>query len=264
MKKRIFAFVCSSFFMTGIFISSLNRYEDVFAASISTDIVDIVPVSLRVMGIKENDSREVYLTNNLGADIKALYIKDSASEAWGKSLVPIESVINAEEKVHIYYKPNQLTEDSDAVVLDLKIVMRDNAEYQIYQIDFDDMKDTAFVVERDDEVTELKYTSLSEMNEKVIIEYIPSSESVAEELCEEIEDDVDDCSGYYCEDSYDDSDISSSAVDNSEIQNYEDGDTGENTATDIYIYEESNYSEIDPPYPKGYFCDIITGECWEE
>ena len=239
MKKEMKTLLLVGSLSAGIFCGhAVYAADQTVPTTIST-----TPAVKRVIGIKAAEAESVYFTNKMGADVKGIYIKCSDQKDWGKNLVPSESFVHDTEQVQIYYNLKLMSGNSDTHQIDLKILTKDNSVYEFCNIDSADMKDKAFLIEKEDSTFKLKYTSLSEQSEKEVKEYIPST-SLPETSSEED----------YAENNPYDYDIDSSYEgdnydpDNSVSADEEYQENGDDESTSD---EDSNYQ------PEPYYGEVI-------
>jgi hypothetical protein len=100
----------------------------------------------------------VYLTNNLGATIREVYLRKADTEDWGKNLIPSEASIRAAEQVQMHYSP-----ESSEDTYDLKFVTRDGNVFILYKVNLTDMQKASLSL--DGETPYLRYTSLTDNSE---------------------------------------------------------------------------------------------------
>jgi len=157
----------------------------------------------------------------------------------GKNLVPSESFVHDTEQVQIYYKV--MSENSNTLQTDLKILTKNNSVYEFYDIDIADMKDKSFLIEKEDTILKLKYTSLSDQSEKEVEEYIPSI-SLPETSSEE---------DYAENDSYEYDAVSSYESDDYDSNNYTSDEEDSNYQPEPYygeVIEDKTYTNSDEYY----------------
>ena len=132
----------------------------------------------RVIGVKTSQSKFIYLTNNLGTNLREIYLRTSGTEEWGKNLIPSESIIQDNEQVQMYYSSGSSamesgsseessgdTGSSDSSLYDMKVVTADGNTYEIYSIETGDMEKATLTMDEDSGVAYLRYMSLSSNSE---------------------------------------------------------------------------------------------------
>lgn len=209
----------------------------------------------RVIGVKTSQSKFIYLTNDLGTNLREIYLKVSGTEEWGKNLIPSESIVQDNEQVQMYYSSGTTAVgsessaetssgeggSSDSSLYDMKVVTADGNTYEIYSIATDDMEKATLTMDEDSGVAYLRYMSLSSNSEMDTRENSQqtgygedSDESYdyTEEYYDSTQDDYyDDSSDDYYDDSSDDSydDSSDDSYDDGSDDSYVDagGDSGD-------------------------------------
>ena len=216
----------------------------------------------RVIGVKTSQSKFIYLTNDLGTNLREIYLKVSGTEEWGKNLIPSESIVQDNEQVQMYYSSGTTAVgsessaetssgeggSSDSSLYDMKVVTADGNTYEIYSIATDDMEKATLTMDEDSGVAYLRYMSLSSNSEMDTRENSQqtgygedSDESYdyTEEYYDSTQDDYyDDSSDDYYDDSSDDSydDSSDGSYDDSSDGSYDDSsdDSYDDSSDDSY------------------------------
>ena len=216
----------------------------------------------RVIGVKTSQSKFIYLTNDLGTNLREIYLKVSGTEEWGKNLIPSESIVQDNEQVQMYYSSGTTAVgsessaetssgeggSSDSSLYDMKVVTADGNTYEIYSIATDDMEKATPTMDEDSGVAYLRYMSLSSNSEMDTRENSQqtgygedSDESYdyTEEYYDSTQDDYyDDSSDDYYDDSSDDSydDSSDGSYDDSSDDSYDDSsdDSYDDSSDDSY------------------------------
>lgn len=217
----------------------------------------------RVIGVKTSQSKFIYLTNDLGTNLREIYLKVSGTEEWGKNLIPSESIVQDNEQVQMYYSSGTTAVgsessaetssgeggSSDSSLYDMKVVTADGNTYEIYSIATDDMEKATLTMDEDSGVAYLRYMSLSSNSEMDTRENSQqtgygedSDESYdyTEEYYDSTQDDYyDDSSDDYYDDSSDDSydDSSDGSYDDSSDGSYDDSsdDSYDDGSDDSYV-----------------------------
>lgn len=200
----------------------------------------------RMIGEKNSQSKFVYLTNALGADVRELYLMVSGAGDWGENLIPSESSIKASEQVQMFYTPESGTTDtsedegsSNAALYDMKLVTSEGNTYEIYSIELADMEKASLTIDPDTSAVYLRYMSLSDKKEKDTRENSQQTGS---------NEDESDNSGYETSDNYDES--SSDDGSYNDDSGYYDGSSEENDDSDNGSYD--NGSSDDGSYDDSY------------
>ena len=197
----------------------------------------------RVIGVKTSQSKFIYLTNNLGTNLREIYLRTSGTEEWGKNLIPSESIIQDNEQVQMYYSSGSSamesgsseessgdTGSSDSSLYDMKVVTADGNTYEIYSIETGDMEKATLTMDEDSGVAYLRYMSLSSNSEMDTRENSQQtgygedsgdSYGYTEEYYDSTQDDSYDDSS---DDSYDDS--TDDSYDDSSDDSYDDSSDG--------------------------------------
>ena len=227
----------------------------------------------RVIGVKTSQSKFIYLTNDLGTNLREIYLKVSGTEEWGKNLIPSESIIQDNEQVQMYYSSGTSamesgssaessgdTGSSDASLYDMKIVTADGNTYEIYSIETGDMEKATLTMDEDSGVAYLRYMSLSSNSEMDTRENSQqtgygedSDESYdyTEEYYDSTQDDYYDDSS---DDSYDDSSDGSydDSSDDSSDDYYDDSSDGSYDDSSDGSYDDSSDDYYDDSSDDSY------------
>ena len=217
----------------------------------------------RAIGVKNSQSKFVYLTNSLGVDVRELYLMNSGASDWGKNLIPAESTVKAAEQVQMFYTPQSgtaagtdTTGDATAengtdgqtsaaaeAVYDMKLVTGDGSSYEIYSVPLGDMEKASLTLDQDSSVAYLRYMSLSTKKEADTRENSQQTGSGDDASYDESGEDSGDDGSY--DDSYDDS----GSYDESYDEGYDEGYSDES-----YEDDGSGYAVEgdDPTYDEGY------------
>ena len=235
----------------------------------------------RVIGVKTSQSKFIYLTNDLGTNLREIYLKVSGTEEWGKNLIPSESIIQDNEQVQMYYSSGSSamesgsseessgdTGSSDSSLYDMKVVTADGNTYEIYSIETGDMEKATLTMDEDSGVAYLRYMSLSSNSEMDTRENSQqtgygedSDESYdyTEEYYDSTQDDYYDDSS---DDSYDDSsdgsyddssdDSSDDSYDDSSDGSYDDSSDGSYDDSSDDYYDDSSDDSYDDSSDDSY------------
>ena len=232
----------------------------------------------RVIGVKTSQSKFIYLTNDLGTNLREIYLKVSGTEEWGKNLIPSESIVQDNEQVQMYYSSgttavgSELSAEtssgeggsSDSSLYDMKVVTADGNTYEIYSIATDDMEKATLTMDEDSGVAYLRYMSLSSNSEMDTRENSQqtgygedSDESYdyTEEYYDSTQDDYyDDSSDDYYDDSSDDSydDSSDGSYDDSSDGSYDDSSDGSYDDSSDGSYDDSSDDSYDDSSDDSY------------
>lgn len=219
-KKAAVVTLCAVMALAGMGCG--NKKQDMAAETTPAPTATPVPVTStptpmptptqapKLIGIKTDTAKYVTLINRAGVDLREIYIQDEETEEWGNNLIPAESSVEDKEQVEMYYEPQ------DDGEYQIKIVTEDAEEFEIYDAELDDMKQTTLYIEEG--TAYLKYTSVSSKTEKTTTEINSSDDLSYEDEDTTSEDqsysmdygeDYDDSGynddGYYEDDGYDDS-----------------------------------------------------------
>ncbi len=232
----------------------------------------------RVIGVKTSQSKFIYLTNDLGTNLREIYLKVSGTEEWGKNLIPSESIVQDNEQVQMYYSSGTTAVgsessaetssgeggSSDSSLYDMKVVTADGNTYEIYSIATDDMEKATLTMDEDSGVAYLRYMSLSSNSEMDTRENSQqtgygedSDESYdyTEEYYDSTQDDYyDDSSDDYYDDSSDDSydDSSDGSYDDSSDGSYDDSSDDSYDDSSDGSYDDSSDGSYDDSSDDSY------------
>ena len=229
----------------------------------------------RVIGVKNSQSKFVYLTNSLNVEIREIYLMSSGAGDWGKNLIPAESVVKAAEQVQMFYTPESGAAGTDMstagdtseedgtdgqasaeAVYDMKLVTGDGNSYEIYSVPLGDMEKAALSLDQDTSTAYLRYMSLSEKKEKDTKDNYQqdgsdSGDSSYDENSDDGSGDGSSDSGSYDDSSYDGSDDGSydgsddGSYDGSGDGSYDGGDDGSYDGGDDGSYDGGDDGSYD-------------------
>ena len=222
----------------------------------------------RVIGVKTSQSKFIYLTNNLGTNLREIYLRTSGTEEWGKNLIPSESIIQDNEQVQMYYSSGSSamesgsseessgdTGSSDSSLYDMKVVTADGNTYEIYSIETGDMEKATLTMDEDSGVAYLRYMSLSSNSEMDTRENSQQTGYYTEEYYDSTQDDsYDDSSDDSYDDSTDDSydDSSDDSYDDSSDGSYDDSSDGSYDDSSDGSYDDSSDDSYDDSSDDSY------------
>lgn len=217
-KKAAVVTLCAVMALAGMGCGNKKQDMDVAATPVPTATpvpVTSTPTPMptptqapKLIGKKTDTAKYVTLINRADIALREIYIQDEETEEWGNNLIPAESSVEDKEQVEMYYEPQ------DDGEYQIKIVTENAEEFEIYDAELDDMKQTTLYIEEG--TAYLKYTSVSSKTEKTTTEINSSDDSSYDDESGTSEDqsystdygqDYDDSGyddGYYEDDSYDD------------------------------------------------------------